>query len=111
MTMTELYPWPTTFAMTTTISSQIRDTSVTKKLISSQMHKCNTNSVTKWISSQMTTCDHFGAFGDVKGMSLMTTSLLVEVGQVRSWMNLFSAWIYKHVVVSVSKWLAPIPVY
>jgi hypothetical protein len=28
-------------------------------------------------SSQMTTCDHFGAFGDFKGTSLMTTSLLV----------------------------------
>jgi hypothetical protein len=26
----------------------------------------------------MTTCDHFGAFGDVKGTSLMTTSLLVR---------------------------------
>jgi hypothetical protein len=26
----------------------------------------------------MTTCDHFGAFGDVKGTSLMKTSLLVK---------------------------------
>jgi hypothetical protein len=32
------------------------------------------NIVTK--SSQMTTYDHLGAFGDVKGTSLMTTSLL-----------------------------------
>jgi hypothetical protein len=46
------------------------------------MHKCDANSVTKWKSSQMTTCDHFGAFGDVKGTSLMTTSLLVH-GKMR----------------------------
>jgi hypothetical protein len=30
-------------------------------------------------SSQITTCDHFGAFGDIKTTSLMTTSLLVPV--------------------------------
>jgi hypothetical protein len=36
------------------------------------------NIVTK--SSQMTTCDHFGAFCDVKGTSLMTTSLLSYAG-------------------------------
>jgi hypothetical protein len=47
------------------------------------MHKCDANSdqmkiITKL--SQITTYDHFGAFGDVKGTSLMTTSLLVAFG-------------------------------
>jgi hypothetical protein len=39
-----------------------------------------------------------------------TQSIAAQVGQGTSWRNLFSALIYKHIVVSLSKWLAPITV-
>jgi hypothetical protein len=39
-----------------------------------------------------------------------TQSVAAEVGQGSSWRNLFSALIYKNIVVSLSKWLAPIHV-
>jgi hypothetical protein len=39
-----------------------------------------------------------------------TQSNAAQVGQGTSWRYLFSALIYKHIVVSLSKWLAPIPV-
>jgi hypothetical protein len=39
-----------------------------------------------------------------------TQSITAQVGQGTRWRNLFSALIYKHIVVSLSKWLAPIPI-
>jgi hypothetical protein len=64
-------------SMTTQNSSQIGDTSMTKKPISSPMNKCDATIVTKTKSSQKTNCDHSRVFNDVNVTSLMTTSLLV----------------------------------
>jgi hypothetical protein len=90
MMITELYPWPTTFIIDwihfydenyfVMDYRHICDEK-THFVTDAQMWRqfCyQMNIVTKL--SQMTTCDHFGAFGDVKGMLLMTTSLLVVGG-------------------------------
>jgi hypothetical protein len=66
--------------MTTQISSQIGDISMTEKPISSPMNKCDATIVTKTKSSQNTNWDHFDVFNDVNVTSLMITSILVHGG-------------------------------
>jgi hypothetical protein len=65
--------------MTTQNSSQIGDTSMTEKPISSPMNKYDATIVTKTKSSEKTNCDHSSVFNDVNVTSLMTTSLLVII--------------------------------
>jgi hypothetical protein len=66
--------------MTAQNSSQIGDTSMKEKPISSPMNKCDATIVTKTKSSQKTNCDHSGVFDDVNVTLLITTSLLVSFG-------------------------------